>query len=102
MKHSIPLSSPISTSSRVLSLSSCVTHPPEATPPDLGIPKFKRLLTIQETADVLLVSPTTVRNMIDCGALDAGHLGSSPNPQRQHRRITRESVERLQKQRFGH
>lgn len=101
MKHSIPLASPLSSRSRLQSMSHRLTQSGEEKRLDLGLPKIKRLLTIQETADILLVSHTTVRNMIDCGALDAGHVGLYANPQRQHLRITRESVERLQKERFG-
>lgn len=101
MKHSATLSSPFRVRATQAPSSLRDTSPPEVSPVNLGLPKEKLLLTIPETAYYLQVSATTVRNLIDSGELVAGHVGTSPNAKRRLLRITRQSVEGLQKQRFG-
>ncbi len=101
MKHIDALVLPHPTHSRLRDFPLRTTPESEATPLDIGLPKIKLLLTIQETASILQVSLTTVRNMIDCGTLDAAPVNPSPNALRKHLRITRESAERFQKSRFG-
>ncbi len=101
MKHSAPLSSPFRVQTRSTPSSASLTAVPEAAPPELGFPKEKLLLTVPETARYLQVSTTTVRNLIDSGELIAGHVGMSPTAKRLCLRVTRQSMERLQKKRFG-
>ena len=101
MKHRATPSSPLRAHPRSFPISLSPAATTQAPPVDLGLPKEKLLLTIPETAQYLQVSYTTVRNLIDTGSLVAGHVGMSPTAKRLTLRITRESVERLQKQRFG-
>lgn len=101
MKHSATLPSPFRVQPRSTPSSASPTADPDAAPTDLGLPKEKLLLTIPETAHYLQVSSTTVRNLIDSGELIAGHVGMSPTAKRLCLRVTRQSMERLQKKRFG-
>lgn len=101
MKHAATLSRSVRVQARSIAFPVAAPATTQSEPLDLGIPKEKRLFTIPETARYLQVSATTVRNMIDCGTLVAGHVGMSPTAKRQCLRVTRQSVEQLQRERFG-
>lgn len=101
MNHTETLQSSSFSRRRLHGFHKLAAPPPIETPLDLGFPKQKLLFTIPEAADYLAVSTTTVRNLIDTGALQAGHVGISANPKRHRMRITRESMERLKQERFG-
>lgn len=66
--------------------------------PTLPVRHFWRL---DEAAQLLAVSKTTVRNLIECGQLEAGHVGRARDGRRLHLRITAESLAKFQRERFG-
>ncbi|MEM1058016.1 MAG: helix-turn-helix domain-containing protein [Verrucomicrobiota bacterium] len=60
----------------------------------------RRLYRVREAAELLDVSRTTVRNLIECGQLEAGHVGRSANGRRLHLRITAASLDAYLRARF--
>jgi excisionase family DNA binding protein len=100
MKHSETFLASSHLSLRPDPRSTSATEDSSISPLDIGLPRQRLLLKVGETADLLHISLTTVRNLIDSGVLEAGNIGK-PTGCRQHVRITRESVERFRRQRFG-
>lgn len=66
--------------------------------PSLPVRHFWRL---EEAAQLLAVSKTTVRNLIECGQLEAGHVGRARDGRRLHLRVTAQSLAKFQQERFG-
>ena len=64
---------------------------------ELGrIPEMKQWFRIGECSTIFAVSPDTIQNRIDAGALDARMINSAiDRPERKHVRVTRESVVKL-------
>lgn len=61
----------------------------------------RRFWRLEEAAHLLAVSKTTVRNLIECGQLEAGHVGRARDGRRLHLRITAQSLAKFQQERFG-
>lgn len=75
-----------------------VSPRPSDTAPSLPHRQFWR---VDEAAALLSVSKTTVRNLIECGQLEAGHVGLTCDGRRLHLRITARSLAAFQRARFG-
>ncbi len=60
------------------------------------------LVKVREVAKLLSVSRHTVHNLIDCGDLEAKEINPSAKKERKHVRITRTSLLKFYKDRFGH
>jgi hypothetical protein len=61
------------------------------------------LLKIRDVAKVLAISRQGVRALIECGDLEARTLHpTGKKMKREHKRITRKSLAKFYKKRFGH
>jgi excisionase family DNA binding protein len=69
------------------------TAPKEPIPP---------LVKFREVAQLLSVSRCTVRALIESGDLTASEVNASKCKERRHRRVTRQSLLRFYRKRFGH
>ena len=59
------------------------------------------LIKITDVAKILSVSRCTVHHLVDSGDLEASKINAAGKIRR-HRRVTRESLLRFYKKRFGH
>jgi len=57
-------------------------------------------IRLDDAAQMLSVSKTTVRNLIDEGQLEAGHVGRARDGRRRHLRVTALSMEAYLRRRF--
>ncbi len=60
------------------------------------------LVRVRDVATLLSVSRHTVHHLIDCGDLTASEVNPSATRARRHVRVTRKSLLKFYKTRFGH
>ena len=65
-------------------------------------PPLPPLIKIREAASLLSISRATVHALIQSGDLDASKVSPQTHPQRNHVRITRQSLCSFYQKRFGH
>jgi len=73
-------------------------------------PVLADLVKIRDVAKILSVSPTTVRNLLECGELEGAPINAPKKPpiqakrkkKRKHLRIVRDSFLLFYKKRSGH
>ena len=65
-------------------------------------PPLPPLVRVRDVAKLLSVSRQTVHALLENGDLEGSPVNPSRKKQRQHLRVTRESLARFYRKRFGH